>query len=171
MLATRPLGDQLEFGYDYLIMAAGVQQSYFGHDEYAQWAPGMKTIEHALVIRRRVFGAFEMADLQIAPPRHATYPFTCANITGPESSCSGGFLGFGELPPPDRHFSETAGGHITRYGRCRVPDAMTQWQSTTLALTIATGRVRIRLELPRWQFVHQPEATGPGKVPKYERAL
>ena len=62
VFATRPLGDQLEFGYDYLIVAAGVQQSYFGHDEYATWAPGMKTIEDALVIRRRVFGSFEMAD-------------------------------------------------------------------------------------------------------------
>ena len=71
VLATRPLGDQLEFGYDYLIVAAGVQQSYFGHDEYAQWAPGMKTIEHALVIRRRVFGAFEMADTAVDRPNAA----------------------------------------------------------------------------------------------------
>ena len=48
VLARRPLGDQLEFGYDYLILAAGVRQSYFGHDEYAQFAPGMKTIEDAM---------------------------------------------------------------------------------------------------------------------------
>jgi NADH dehydrogenase len=39
-----------------------VRQSYFGHDEFAMFAPGMKTIEHALTIRRRVFGAFEMAE-------------------------------------------------------------------------------------------------------------
>src|SRR5215471_7280245 len=45
VLARRPLGEQIEFGYDYLILAAGVQQSYFGHDEYAAFAPGMKTIE------------------------------------------------------------------------------------------------------------------------------
>jgi NADH:ubiquinone reductase (H+-translocating) len=62
VLATRPLGEQLEFGYDYLIVAAGVQQSYFGHDEFAPWAPGMKSIEDALVIRRRIFGSFEMAE-------------------------------------------------------------------------------------------------------------
>ena len=43
-------------------MAAGVRQSYFGHDEFARWAPGMKTIADALAIRRRVFGAFEMAE-------------------------------------------------------------------------------------------------------------
>jgi NADH dehydrogenase len=60
--ARRPLGDELEFGYDYLIVAAGVRQSYFGHDEYAPLAPGMKTIADALTIRRRVFGAFEMAE-------------------------------------------------------------------------------------------------------------
>jgi len=45
VLARRPLGEQIEFGYDYLILAAGVRQSYFGHDEYAAFAPGMKTIE------------------------------------------------------------------------------------------------------------------------------
>src|SRR5215831_477933 len=60
--ARRPLGEQIEFGYDYLILAAGVQQSYFGHDEYADFAPGMKSIEDARRIRRRVFGAFELAE-------------------------------------------------------------------------------------------------------------
>jgi NADH:ubiquinone reductase (H+-translocating) len=58
----RPLGEQIEFGYDYLILATGVRQSYFGHDEYAAVAPGMKSIEDAMKIRRRVFGAFEMAE-------------------------------------------------------------------------------------------------------------
>jgi NADH:ubiquinone reductase (H+-translocating) len=60
--AKRPLGDELDIGYDYLIVAAGVRQSYFGHDEFAPLAPGMKTIADALTIRRRVLGAFEMAE-------------------------------------------------------------------------------------------------------------
>src|SRR5882724_130658 len=58
----RPLGEQIELPYDHLIVGAGVRQSYFGHDEFAQWAPGMKTIGDALTIRRRVYGAFEMAE-------------------------------------------------------------------------------------------------------------
>src|ERR1039457_3968413 len=62
VVCRRPLGEQLEFGYDYLIVAAGVSQSYFGHDEFARWAPGMKSIADALTIRRRVYGAFEMAE-------------------------------------------------------------------------------------------------------------
>ncbi len=48
-----------EIPYDSLIVAAGVNQSYFGHDEYALYAPGMKTIDDALELRRRIFGAFE----------------------------------------------------------------------------------------------------------------
>jgi len=60
--ARRPLGEPIELDYDYLILGAGVRQSYFGHDEYAAVAPGMKTIEDAMKIRRRVFGAFELAE-------------------------------------------------------------------------------------------------------------
>ena len=49
--------------YDSLIVAAGADQSYFGHDEFAMFAPGMKTIDDALELRRRIFGAFEMAEI------------------------------------------------------------------------------------------------------------
>ena len=87
VLARRPLGDQAEFGYDYLIVAAGVQQSYFGHDEFARYAPGMKTIEDALVIRRRVFGAFEMAESATDPAerrRWLTFALVGAGPTGVE---------------------------------------------------------------------------------------
>jgi len=87
VLARRPLGDQIEFGYDYLIMAAGVQQSYFGHDEFARYAPGMKTIADALLIRRRVFGAFEMAETAADPAersRWLTFALVGAGPTGVE---------------------------------------------------------------------------------------
>ncbi len=56
-----PFGSS-EVPYDSLIVAAGVSQSYFGHDELALFAPGMKTIDDALELRRRIFGAFEMAE-------------------------------------------------------------------------------------------------------------
>jgi len=87
VLARRPLGDQVEFGYDYLILAAGVRQSYFGHDEYAPIAPGMKTIEDALKIRRRVFGAFELAESAEDPAERArwlTFALVGAGPTGVE---------------------------------------------------------------------------------------
>jgi NADH dehydrogenase len=52
--------------YDYLIVAAGAGHSYFGHDEWEPYAPGLKTIEDAIEIRRRVFLAFELAERQAA---------------------------------------------------------------------------------------------------------
>ena len=55
-----------EVEYDYLIVAAGASHAYFGHDEWGAFAPGLKTIEDALEIRRRVLLAFELAERQAA---------------------------------------------------------------------------------------------------------
>src|SRR5690348_1284778 len=49
--------------YDSLIVAAGAQQSYFGNDHFATYAPGMKTIDDALELRGRILGAFETAEV------------------------------------------------------------------------------------------------------------
>ncbi len=56
------LHDGAEIAFDYLIVAAGARHSYFGHDEWERDAPGLKTIEDALEIRRRVLLAFELAE-------------------------------------------------------------------------------------------------------------
>ena len=55
-----------EIPYDYLIVAAGVGHSYFGHEDWEPFAPGLKTIEDALEIRRRILLAFELAERQAA---------------------------------------------------------------------------------------------------------
>jgi NADH:ubiquinone reductase (H+-translocating) len=64
LTASRPLGGAMTVAYDSLIVAAGAQGSYFGHDEFARYAPGMKTVDDALELRARIFGAFEMAELE-----------------------------------------------------------------------------------------------------------
>ena len=53
-----------EMEYDYLMVATGATHSYFGHDDWAQYAPGLKTVEDAIEIRRRVLLAFELAERQ-----------------------------------------------------------------------------------------------------------
>ncbi len=58
--------------YDYLIVAAGATHSYFGHDDWEPYAPGLKTIEDALEIRRRVLLAFELAERHAAAGETAT---------------------------------------------------------------------------------------------------
>ena len=60
--ARRVVLDEGELAYDALILAAGATHSYFGHDEWETLAPGLKTLEDALEIRRRVLLAFEAAE-------------------------------------------------------------------------------------------------------------
>jgi NADH dehydrogenase len=64
---------ELTLPYDYLIVAAGATHAYFGHDDWEPFAPGLKTIEDALEIRRRVLLAFELTEKQ-AIAGEATVP-------------------------------------------------------------------------------------------------
>ena len=63
---TEAQDDQQEIPYDSLIVAAGASHAYFGHDDWESLAPGLKTIEDALEIRRRVLLAFELAERRAA---------------------------------------------------------------------------------------------------------
>jgi len=65
--AVRPDDTVRTYEYDSLIVAGGAAQSYFGHDEFSRYAPGMKTIDDALELRGRIFGAFEMAENEDDP--------------------------------------------------------------------------------------------------------
>ncbi len=81
--------DEAQFttSYDSLIVAAGAGQSYFGNDHFAQHAPGMKSLDDALELRGRIFGAFEMAEIETDPERVAewlTFVVVGAGPTGVE---------------------------------------------------------------------------------------
>ncbi|MDN5563991.1 NADH dehydrogenase FAD-containing subunit [Luteococcus japonicus] len=62
-IRAEALGTTTELSYDHLIVAAGAGQSYFGNDHFAVYAPGMKSIDDALELRARIFGALEVAEL------------------------------------------------------------------------------------------------------------
>ena len=87
VLAQRPDHSDFELEFDHLIVAVGMRTSYFGHPEFAEFAPGMKTIDDALTIRRRVLGAFEMAETIDDPQQRAewlTFAVVGAGPTGVE---------------------------------------------------------------------------------------
>src|SRR5690242_11021673 len=65
-VTSHVLGRKLVTEYDSLIVAAGAGQSYFGNDQFSQFAPGMKSIDDALELRGRIFGAFELAEVMAA---------------------------------------------------------------------------------------------------------
>ena len=77
-------------------MAAGAGHSYFGHDEWEPYAPGLKTIEDALEIRRRVLLAFELAERQAAAGKTAT-PLNFV-VVGGGGGRGNGLGGVGGLP-------------------------------------------------------------------------
>jgi NADH dehydrogenase len=63
------LEDGASIDYDYLIVATGTSHTYFGHDQWAPYAPALKTLEDALAIRRRILVAFEEAERETDPAR------------------------------------------------------------------------------------------------------
>jgi len=76
-----------ELGYDFLILAAGAETNYFGHEDWGAWAPGLKSIEDAFEIRRRILTAFEAAEREADPERrrrHLTFAIVGAGATGVE---------------------------------------------------------------------------------------
>src|SRR6516225_1279445 len=89
--AVQPGGRNVNLSYDSLIVAAGAGQSYFGHDEYSEWAPGMKTLADALDHRARIFGAFEMAELEDDPEIRRAW-LTFAVVGGGHSNTISGDL-------------------------------------------------------------------------------
>ena len=84
--SVSPLGTTVT-AYDSLIVAAGAGQSYFGNDQFSEWAPGMKSIDDALELRGRIFGCFELAELSDDPAEQEewlTFVVVGAGPTGVE---------------------------------------------------------------------------------------
>src|SRR4051794_1010800 len=87
VVVSRVLNRERVTPYDSLIVAAGAGQSYFGNDQFAEFAPGMKSIDDALELRGRIFGAFELAELaddQAEIDRLLTFVVVGAGPTGVE---------------------------------------------------------------------------------------
>src|SRR3712207_9218540 len=84
---SRVMDREVVTPYDSLIVAAGAGQSYFGNDQFAEFAPGMKSIDDALELRGRIFGAFELAERatdQAEIDRLMTFVVVGAGPTGVE---------------------------------------------------------------------------------------
>ncbi|HET9818388.1 MAG TPA: NAD(P)/FAD-dependent oxidoreductase [Rhodanobacteraceae bacterium] len=76
-----------EYEYDWLVVATGSTDAYFGHENWAAYAPGLKTMDDALAIRRRILSAFECAEREPDPARRAewlTFVIIGAGPTGVE---------------------------------------------------------------------------------------
>jgi NADH dehydrogenase len=97
-------GDTLP--YDTLVLATGVRHAYFGHDEWEPFAPGLKTLEDATTLRRRILVAFERAERETDPEKRAallTFAIIGAGPTGVELAGTIAELARDTLPPDFRN--------------------------------------------------------------------
>jgi NADH dehydrogenase len=104
------LGHDYVTPYDTLIIAAGAGQSYFGNDHFAEWAPGMKTVDDALELRGRILGAFEQAERSSDPARREkllTFTVVGAGPTGVEMAGQIAELADHTLKGAFRHIDST----------------------------------------------------------------
>jgi NADH:ubiquinone reductase (H+-translocating) len=91
--------------YDTLVLATGARHAYFGHDEWEPFAPGLKTLEDATTLRRRILVAFERAERETDPARRAallTFVIIGAGPTGVELAGTIAELAQHTLPPDFR---------------------------------------------------------------------
>jgi NADH:ubiquinone reductase (H+-translocating) len=89
--ASSPGMSVRKIAFDYLVVATGVFPSYFGHDEFAQYAPGLKSLSDAETIRAKILGAFELAettDDEDERARQMTFVLVGAGPTGVELAAS-----------------------------------------------------------------------------------
>jgi NADH dehydrogenase len=100
------LGDGSSLSYDTLVLATGARHAYFGHDDWEPYAPGLKTLEDATTIRRRILIAFEKAEREQDERRRAallTFVIIGAGPTGVELAGTIAELARSTLPPDFRN--------------------------------------------------------------------
>jgi NADH:quinone reductase (non-electrogenic) len=137
--------------YDTLILAPGSTNQYFGHDDWAQQAPALKTLEDALEIRRRIFLAFEAAEREPDPEKRRalmTFVIVGGGPTGVELAGTLGELAHGTLKDDFRAINPADAEILVLEGRERIlatfpPDLSARAQAalTRLGVTVRTGTV------------------------------
>jgi NADH dehydrogenase len=148
--------------YDYLIVATGAQSSYFGHDGWEQVAPGLKSMEEALTVRRKIFRAFELAERETDPARRRallTFVVVGGGATGVELAGALAEISrqtlrgeFRTFDPAEARIVLVEGGQtllgtyperLTRAARRSLEKLGVEVRTGTRVLDIQPGRVRL----------------------------
>lgn len=145
---TVRLKDGALLAWDHLVVAAGATHSYFGHDDWAAHAPGLKTLEDAFEIRRRVLMAFEAAERDVdRSPTPAPLQFVVigAGPTGVELAGTLAEIARHTLPGEFRHIDPRTARIILVEGGSRVLQAMPEALSERAREQLAALGVEVRL--------------------------
>ncbi|HEY1555485.1 MAG TPA: NAD(P)/FAD-dependent oxidoreductase [Kofleriaceae bacterium] len=141
--------DAGELTYDYLIIATGATHSYFGHDQWARFAPGLKSVEDALEIRRRIFLAYEAAERETDPGvQHEwlTFVVVGGGPTGVELAGALGEIGLHTLAKEFRAIDSTEVRVVLCEGRDRVLGTYPERLSEDAKRALEKRHVEVRLD-------------------------
>jgi NADH:ubiquinone reductase (H+-translocating) len=138
--------DSLSIPYDYLVLATGATHSYFGHDEWAEVAPGLKRIEDATRIRRRILIAFERAELATDPAerqRLLTFAIVGGGATGVEMAGAISEIARQSLSKDFRRIDPTTARIVLIEAGSRIMPALPENLSDYVARTLVKKGVEI----------------------------
>lgn len=145
---TVHLADGVALPYEHLVVAAGATHSYFGHDEWAEHAPGLKTMADAFEIRRRVLLAFEAAEKETDPQRRAawlTFVVIGAGPTGVEMAGTLAEIARRTLPGEFRRIDPAGARILLVEGGPRVLQAMPERLSASAQRQLEKLGVDVRV--------------------------
>ncbi|HEX4419931.1 MAG TPA: NAD(P)/FAD-dependent oxidoreductase, partial [Kofleriaceae bacterium] len=140
--------DDGQLEYDYLIVATGATHSYFGRDDWAKDAPGLKSVEDALEIRRRIFLAYEAAERESDPAAQRewlTFAVVGAGPTGVELAGALGEIGLETLAHDFRTIDPTQVRVLLFEGRDRILGAYPAKLSAAAQRALERRHVDVRL--------------------------
>jgi NADH:ubiquinone reductase (H+-translocating) len=135
--------------YDYLILATGASHSYFGHDEFERFAPGLKSLADAVSIRNRILQAFEQAEAEEDPKRHRdllTFVLVGAGPTGVEMAGALAVLVRGSLRSEFRRIDPTSARIVLVDAGKRVLGTFPETLSDTAMHRLEKLGVEVRLD-------------------------
>lgn len=141
------LRDGAEFEYDSLIVATGSQTSYFGHDQWSEWAPSLKSVEEATAIRHKILYAFEAAERVSDPAQRQawlTFVIVGAGATGVELAGALGEIAHHTLKRDFRSIRPEEARIVILDGSPRVLPSYPEILSTRAEKSLARLGVRVR---------------------------
>jgi NADH dehydrogenase len=151
LAARRVLAAGMAVSYDYLVLAPGAVDNYFGHEEWRRFAPGMKAVEEATFIRSRLLRSFESAEIETDPAEraaHLTFIIVGAGPTGVELAGAIKELAVDVIPRDYRVVDTRIARVILIEAGPRVLPALHADSSARALSQLRTVKIEVRLGAP-----------------------
>ena len=151
--------EDVPFAYDYLVLATGASHSYFGHDEFARYAPGRKNLADAVAIRNKILQAFEQAEVEEDPGRHPellTFVLVGAGPTGVEMAGAIAILARSTLKAEFRRIDPSLARVILVDMANRVLGTFSEDLSAAAQQRLESLGVEVRLGTPYYTRIDAP---------------